>query len=494
MADYGLTDAGFVIPTFDDILDRYVTALQNTFGSDVATSEDTVFGQLFRIVAYTDYTLWEGMQGVYNSQTLNGAEGTYLDDLFAKRGLTRQSATAGSGFVYVKSTSKALWTASLDTDTYFTADNDLSYYVSSKTLLNASIAAYTLTKAQATSAADQVTFYIQNTLDGGLNSITLTSSSNTFMSDLVTFIQANVASVDKSLVSTKDGVLYVGFNTADYTNPVGLSTATKFYATVSIGTKWSLIPVAASEKGYNPVSTGGITGISSTFTGYSATGNFTAFSTGTDVETDAEFRSRFNDNQDEANAATRPAIISALLNVPGVTKVRVYDNPTSVDQNYAPAFTFNTIVYGGDAETVARTIYEKKPINTLTYGTVATTITTEDGGSEIIKFTPGSTREYSVKLVYTTASGKVLTTTEKANITTALRDLEAYFEIGSKVTNDQMKGVIYNALDFGRLTYLAVYVKLSSEDDGSYNNGDIEPAYSVVPSFDTSNISYEYKD
>lgn len=85
MADYGLTDAGFVIPTFDDILNNYMTALKNTFGADTATSEDTVFGQLFRIIAYTDYTLWEGMQGVYNTQTLDGAEGIYLDEIFSKR-------------------------------------------------------------------------------------------------------------------------------------------------------------------------------------------------------------------------------------------------------------------------------------------------------------------------------------------------------------------------------------------------------------------------
>ena len=82
MDEYGLTDAGFVIPTFDDVLNNYMTALKNTFGADAATSEDTVFGQLFRIIAYTDYTLWEGMQGVYNTQTLDGAEGIYLDEIF----------------------------------------------------------------------------------------------------------------------------------------------------------------------------------------------------------------------------------------------------------------------------------------------------------------------------------------------------------------------------------------------------------------------------
>lgn len=492
MADYGLTDAGFVIPTYDNIVDSYFSALQSTFGSDVATAEDTVFGQLFRIIAYTDYTLWEGMQGVYNTQTLNGAEGVYLDDMFSKRGLTRKSASAGTGYAYVESTSKALWTATLGTDTYFTADNDLTYYVSSETTLNAKVAAYTLTKAQAVSAATTITFYIQNATDGGLNSTTLTTSSSTFISDLTTFVQNNVATADQSLVSYSGSTFYMGFNSSDYTTAVGLGTALKFYATISVGNKWSLIPVTASTVGYNSVPAGSITGISSTFTGFTDTGNFTAFDPGTDVETDAEFRSRFNDNQDEANAGTRPAIVSALLNLSGVTKVYIYDNPTKNDADHAAAFTFNTIVYGGDDDEIAQTIYEKKPINTLTYGTTSVTITTEDGGQEIIKFTPGTTDTYSLKLVYQTASGKALTTTEKENIVTALEDLEAYFEIGSDVTNDQIKGVIYGALDFGRLTSLAVYVKLSSEDDTYYTEGDLSPAYNVVPSFDTDNISYEY--
>jgi uncharacterized phage protein gp47/JayE len=147
MADYGLTDAGFVIPTFDDILNNYMTSLKNTFGADTATSEDTVFGQLFRIVAYTDYTLWEGMQGVYNTQTLDGAEGIYLDEIFSKRGFYRQGASAGSGYAYVKTNNKAAWTYELGTETYFNADNDLTYYVSTPTMLNAKIGAYTISKA-----------------------------------------------------------------------------------------------------------------------------------------------------------------------------------------------------------------------------------------------------------------------------------------------------------------------------------------------------------
>ena len=493
MADYGLTDAGFVIPTFDDILNNYMNSLKNTFGADTATSEDTVFGQLFRIIAYTDYTLWEGMQGVYNTQTLDGAEGIYLDEIFSKRGFYRQSASPGSGYAYVKTNNKASWTYELSTEIYFNADNDLTYYVSTPTMLNSKVGAYLVSKANATATGQSaITFYIQSAIDGGLNSKTLNPASTTFITDLTTFIKANVSATDRNYVRSDANNVYMGFNATDNVNPVGLITPVKFYASVPLGTKWSEIPVTGAESGYNPVGVESITGISSTFAGYLDTGNFYAFSPGRDIETDAEFRSRFNDNLDEANAATRAAIVRALLLTDGVTKVKIYDNPTLHDQTYAPAMTFQTIVYGGNAEQVAQVLYDTKPINTLTYGTTAITITTEDGGQEIIRFSPGDSKIYSLKLVYQSANGTTLSTTEKENIVAALANLEAYFELGSVVTNDQIKGVIYSALAFGRLTSLRVYVKLNTEDDSKYTEGDIVPAYNIVPSFDLENISYEY--
>lgn len=493
MADYGLTDAGFVIPTFDDVFDNYMTSLKNTFGTDVATSEDTVFGQLFRIISYTDYTLWEGMQGVYNTQTLNGAEGIYLDEIFSKRGFYRKGAVAGSGYAYIKTSNKAAWNYEIGTETYFNADNDLTYYVSANTALNARVGAYTVSKANATGGGvSTITFYIQDATDGGLNSVTLSPTNTNFITDLTTFIKSHVSVQDKASVWSDGSNVYMGFPAGNTTTPDGLLNPVKFYASISLGTKWSLVPVVCAEPGYNPVGIESITGISSTFTGYLDSGNFYSFSPGTDVETDAEFRSRFNDNVDEANAATRAAIIKKLTLTPGVTKVKIYDNPTLHDQEHAPAMTFQTIVYGGAAEDVAQAIYDTKPINTLTYGTTSVTVTTEDGGQEIIRFSPGITALYSLRLVYKTSNGSSLSTTERQNIASALSDLQAYFELGSPVTNDQIKGAIYSALAFGRLTSLRVYVKLNTEDDSKYTEGNINPAYNVVPAFDLANISYEY--
>nr|DAY73615.1 MAG TPA: Baseplate wedge protein [Caudoviricetes sp.] len=494
MADYGLTDAGFVIPTYDEVLDNYLTALKNTFGADTATSEDTVFGQLFRIIAYTDYTLWEGMQGVYNTQTLDGAEGVYLDEIFSKRGFYRKGATAGSGYAYIKTDKKAPWDYIVDTSVSFAATNSMDYNVSTDTELKSSVAAFSVSKAQATNVATSMTFYAQKTSADSLNSITLTTSSSTFLTDLRDFIIANVQEIDEGLVSVANNTVYMGFRTSDYNDPIGLSTSIKFYASANVGFKWSLIPVVADQTGYNPLGIEGISSISSTFNGYVESGNFTEFSSGTDIETDAEYRSRFNDNLDEASAATRPAILRALLNLSGVSKVKIYDNPTLVDEPYAPACSFQTVVYGGEDGAIAQALYQAKPINTLTYGTTAITVTTEDNGLEVIKFSRGETVTYNLRIVYTSANGRQLSVTEQNNIALALKNLQAYFEIGSLVTNDQIKGVIYSALDFGRLTSLRVYVKLSNEPDSSFAETDLTPDYNELPAIDTNNLAYVVGD
>lgn len=493
MADYGLTDAGFIMPTYDDLTASYASSFKSSYGTDLATSEDTMAGMLIRILAYTDYTLWEAAQGVYNTQTLNGAEGTYLDDIMSQRGIFRKSATAGSGYVAVKSGKSASWTYQIPTDTYFTASNGLFYYVTTDTSLRSQITAYSISKAQATSlSTSTITFYCTNTTSGATNSITLVTSDTNFLTDLQTFFSNNLSTSDASNIFVSGTTLYVGFSNNDLTNPVGLSTSSKIYATSSVGNKWSLVPVKGSTTGINSVDIGEITSISSTFSGYISSTNLTAFISGTDVETDAELRSRFNDEQDEATAATRPAIIKAVLDLDGVSKVRVYDNPTSTDTTYTKAFTFNTVVTGGDSTEIAQALYDTKPINTLTYGTTSVTVDTEDGNTEIISFTYSTEDLYSIRIDYTTATETELTTSEKSAIVDNLTTLEAEFDIGSTVTNGQIKGVVYAALTFGRLTSLKVYVKLNSEGDSSYTESDIIPDYATIPSLDTSNISYNY--
>ena len=491
MSDFGLKDFGFIMPSYDDWRSAYYENARATFGSDVNIGDSSVIGQFLSIFAFQDIYTWQGLQAVYNSQTLNGAEGIYLDEILPRRGVFRKTSAAGNGYAFIKTNNTALWTTSIPLSTSFRSSGGQTYQVSIETALRDRIAAYTVTKSQLTAAGSSITFYITNVVSGALNTATYATNSSTLMTDLATFISSNVASSETSKVFVQNNTLYVGFNSTDLTNPVGLNSSVKFYATVNVGTKWSLIPVTATETGVYDVFPGGIVSITPSITGQLAVGNFTEFYPGRDVETDAEYRARFNDVIDESNAATRPAIYKAISDLDGVEKVRIYDNPTINDTPEAPAFTFNTVVLGGDPQEIATTLYNKKPINTLTSGTVSYNQALPDGGIEVIKYTPASETEYSIRVRYRTVDDSPLTAEEQTVIQNNFVNLASSFEIGTTIFNVQLQSVVFSSITFGRLSYLEVQTKKASDPDSSFSTSDITPAFSEIAAISTENVSFE---
>lgn len=491
MSNYGLKDYGMIIPSYEEWREEYFDSTRTTFGTDVNIGNSSVIGQFLSIFAYQDIYTWQGLMSVYNTQTLNGAEGIYLDEILSRRGIFRKTSAPGNGFASIQTNSTGIWTYTIPLSTVFTASNGQTYQVSTATALRDRIAAYTLTRNQLSSIAPSVTFYIVNATTGGLNTLTLTTSSPTALTDLATFISLNVIQTEASKVFVSGNTLYVGFNSSDLTIPVGLNTGIKFYASINLGIKWSLIPVVATTDGIYQVFPNNITGINPSIPGQLSVGNFTEFYEGRDVETDAEYRARFNDVIDESNAATRPAIYKAISDLDGVEKVRIYDNPTINDQPEAPAFTFNTVVLGGTLEDIANTLFEKKPINTLTSGTVSYNVSLPDGGVEVIKYTPATEVDYSIKVRYNTVDGLPLTPEEQNMIIANLVNLSSSFDIGTKIFNVQLQSVIFSSVPFGKLSYLEVQTKETSQPDGFYSTADIVPAYYEIIGISSNNISFE---
>ncbi len=492
MSDYGLTEYGLQRPSFEDWRDQYFENAKTTFGTDLNVGTSSFAGQLLSVFAYQDMIIWEALEGVYDSQTYDGAEGIYLDEILSRRGVFRKSSAPGSGFAYIQTSSLASWTSQIPTTTYISAKNGQNYQVSAATALRDRVAAFKLTRAELQAVGSTVLFTISNVASGADKTKTISTSSSTSLADLATFISQNVSQSETSKVFVNSNTLYVGFNSNNLNSPVGLDSTVRFYANQNLGTKWSLIPVVATVKGVYPVYVGDVNSLTPTPpSGFISVGNFTEFFEGQEVETDAQYRVRFNDTVDEANAATKPAIYKAISDLAGVERVRIYDNPTKNDTNEAPAFTFNTVVLGGTTEDIANTLYDKKPINTLTSGTVSYTITLPDGGNEIIRYTPAEEQKYSVKVSYRTVDNRPLTDEEMSKVRDNLVVLTASFNIGSKVFNAQLQGVIFSSVVYGRLSYLKVETKPTGSDDSNYSTEDITTNFASIPSITTDDITFE---
>jgi uncharacterized phage protein gp47/JayE len=94
----GLSSAGLVIPSFDDILSEIKAAMSSSPAINpdgrLVLDENTVLGQMAVLQADRELALWQALQAVYSSQYLNGAEGASLDLLAALVGVNRSPATA----------------------------------------------------------------------------------------------------------------------------------------------------------------------------------------------------------------------------------------------------------------------------------------------------------------------------------------------------------------------------------------------------------------
>ena len=97
MAKYGLTEAGFVIPTLNDLIVETKQSLIRAFGENFNVQSNSVADKLTTIFNEREYQLILMAASVYASQTLYGAEGIYLDELLGRQGIYRRGRSKSSG-------------------------------------------------------------------------------------------------------------------------------------------------------------------------------------------------------------------------------------------------------------------------------------------------------------------------------------------------------------------------------------------------------------
>ena len=90
---FGITTSGFVLKTYDDILEEANTKAKELFGSDVDLSEFGAVGLFNQLMSKSLGDTWEDFDDIYHSAFPDTAEGVSLDRVLAIGGLTRRPAT-----------------------------------------------------------------------------------------------------------------------------------------------------------------------------------------------------------------------------------------------------------------------------------------------------------------------------------------------------------------------------------------------------------------
>lgn len=490
---YGLTPNGYIRPGMEDLREEIKVSIKEILGPKMNTASNSALDKFISVFAEREYELWLLGGGVYQAQTQAGAEGMYLDDLFAKRGVYRRGKTRSTG------TAQMTLNASVPYNMIYSVaawDIDAGNFELTKDVQVAgNIIAHSILSRDL--RVGEYRFTIQNTSDRTTKNLTLNLTNTTpnsaplnkFFSDIKRFIVENTIQTNDAriFIDSAAGQLWIGYDTSK--RLIGLSTRVDFRTSPLVGDKTIDMGLRATEAGDLARGEGSITSISPTPSGFVSLTNIKAFADGSDVESDNAYRVRAASTISNANATTRPAILSRLLNtVEGVEKVKIFANNTDKTNSLGiPPYKFMTVVYGGDTDEINKALYETIALSNVTYGAVFTDITTEDDQIETVYHTKAEQRNIAVRVKY---QGRPVSIVEETEINNALVAMVNGGSIAATLYNHQLGAVVSSTIRPDRFTKVIVEVKNVGQPDTSYTSNDVKPATTQLFNLSADNITY----
>lgn len=474
-----LTEYGFERDNRTDIINKLSIKFKEKFGNDILLTDDSVAGQLLAIMAEGRLEAEKLAEDVYYTRTFNGAEGIYLDDALSYYNFPRRGRVAGSGDVQINYTASTTASNQTVDGTYtIAADNGITYSPNQSVILSQQVVGFYVDAS--TLGAGSYEFSITNTetLEVITESFSISAATTVeyenFAQNIVDFWLDNTSN-NSTFISRVGTEVYVGYDSTQTFS--GVTEATFFRSVPRIGQLWSIVPVTANTAGFNELEQGGVSSLSPAFTGFLDITNVVEFFAGAENESDAEYRARFEATRGDFPKGTREALLDDLLELDGVDVVRIYDNPSLTDISEASALTFNTVVKGGSNTEIAQTIYQGKPVNTRTSGTITIPVDTSDNDVEAISFTKASAYVADVRLTYKLGNNTPLSALEQFAVQASIESLFSEVLLGDTIYNTQMISAVLSPLKANRLISVTVEVKRDIEPDESYGADDINPLF-----------------
>lgn len=361
----GVTLAGFETKRFNDIIaglrENARTIFQDLVqpGEEVDVSDNSTIGRLIGLVAPDLAELWQADLEVYQAFDPNSATGVALDNIVQYMGVTRRQGRptvlrasvwgtlgtllpAGQA-VKGNGSERYLSTTALS----FTAQDLIGFSVSPNSLTEEDVVAFTM-------IVEEGIFTITHT---NAASETIANILNAWLTQFEEDLPA------RYVARIENNKLYVELR--------------EYFASITVPslTNCSIIDVKKrltfnSEENGNfdaPIET--VTTILTPVFGWNSVENEISAERGSTEETDEELRERFRLSKAVRASNTSEALYSQLLELEGVTFVRVYENMTNVtDLIGLPSHSFMAIVRGGTDTDVAEVVWNNKPVGIASYG------------------------------------------------------------------------------------------------------------------------------
>lgn len=376
MADFGVTNEGFILKRLQDILteqrQKAVELFQDLVepGDVVDTSDSSLLGRLIALDAAGDADLWEVAQLLWASFDPNSATGIALDNIVQYGGISR--------FEESYSTASALFAGDNGTliaggSVVTSADNNNFNVVGSVALSPSQATGITITVTTLSNSAIYTINYSTGTV--GTNTISFTSDSSATVAEILSGLSSIIASSHPLLISQVVGETLV-IDRADVFQSSNFSVSSN----LAITKVRKIGQLQAQQIGIIEQEANTINSILTPVLGWDSVTNPLAATAGRLVETDEELRLRFRNTKLERSSNILDSLYSALLNIDGVKEVAIYENDTDVtDSNGVLPHSFLPVVLGGSSQIIAETIWENKPMGILSQGNTVVPITDSQG-------------------------------------------------------------------------------------------------------------------
>jgi len=478
MADYGVTPAGYVAKTFDQILADIKTWLQDSLGN-VNVDDDAILGILAGIDAKPVTDLWDVSAGVYYSAFPNYASGAALDDvceLNAIRRLDERPSIATVSCSGVEGTD-------IPVGSIFTTQLPVFNYVTQLPITISIDNTNYFTVEVTTVIADTDYIITSNNRNAVINSGTGADKESIA---IALFNEVNnltsVLGINAEIKDSENGILDLWSN--DKKTAVQASVS----AELTVTDFWSPVRCNSQEVGSQVVAVAGkINQILIPIAGLTEVYNHTDAMPGRDKENDVALRDRRYESVRITGGGTVSAVVARVRqNVPLVTQVRGYENDSIVtDLEGRPPKCIEIYVVGGDDTEIAQEIRVAKADGIQAYGNIIVVVEDSEGTEYSIGFSRPVDVYIWVKITLTTTPDYPINgdTLISENILAYALD----YKIGDEVLIQALYCPIYH-VDGVETAIIELAKTYTTSPPGAYVTTNIEIDEDEIALFDSTRI------
>lgn len=245
------------------------------------------------------------------------------------------------------------------------------------------------------------------------------------------------------------------------------------------------VTATSKEKGNVFALPNTITNINTPVYGWLSVTNKQASSAGIDVENDFELRGRFSLSVLGPSSSIFESLQESLAAIPGVTRVRGYENDTSATSTGTvppnvpagiPSHTISFVVEGGNDVDVATELYMKKTPGCGTFGTTTVKLQSVTGNVLAINFYRPQYTNVKVKITIKQLDGYTSDYVDKMQeaVSTYITEMS----IAEALYNSVLISVALEAMNSKNYpAYTVTKVECSTDDGSTWSTNDVNQVY-----------------